>query len=781
LSNQLRLEVAQLTDVGRKREHNEDNMAYVIPKDEQVMATKGALFIVADGMGGHAAGEVASEIAVDTVSNTYYMDDNIDVVVPLMQAIKRANAAIHQRAAENMLRSGMGTTCVAAVLRGNVAYIANVGDSRAYLVRQGRVKQISLDHSWVAEQVRAGLLTEEQARTHAQRNVITRSLGTQPDVDVDVFREPLSPGDCLVLCSDGLSGLVSDEELKRIVEQSVPQESVYHLVERANENGGPDNITAIVVQVQEVGAEPPGVRNPVLVGGREISDEETIALNMIPGSTRNAVGGGHYTSGPLRLSSGPLTSPDSVTAPQHALGRMRRSRLFYPTLLLIFIIIVALSGGGVFYVLHLKESQAISQSLNDAQTLILNANKPTSSPAQALGDLYIAQSNLNNLQKNHQLDASQWIIFNTLQSQLVTQYNTLAQIYLLPCNGTVSSKVNALNDGNNIIQAASIAVVQNGKNTVSVPFVLGTDGALYRLNRSSSIPYTLSNVVPPSKTSKILAIASGGNQLFLLTEQFNNTVPSGYSLSMYAFNQSGSLMPTQSVPISRQFNKTSFVPSFITASGNRVYIVLSNSNNAYIVYYAPDKTGHLVASQPNSISVSQPIISAAVFPTQFFLLLADGEVLSFPIAAPFGSQTTPTGVQVKSPILAPLSIFTLSTPAPVPSVASTTTPGTAPSTLAIPRATQLAAGIINDTPHLYIGDPPNRRVIDLVEASSATTFTMQLYQQYASAQQLNALQSIAIDPGGATMYLLTQQASPTQVNLVSVSTALQNGCATVTK
>src|SRR5215472_8327846 len=129
LAKQLRLDVAQLTDVGRKREHNEDNMAFVIPKDTLVMANRGALFIVADGMGGHAAGEVASEIAVDTVSNMYYQDDGDDVAVSLLHAIKRANVSIHQRAAENMSRSGMGTTCVTAVLRGDMAYIANVGDS----------------------------------------------------------------------------------------------------------------------------------------------------------------------------------------------------------------------------------------------------------------------------------------------------------------------------------------------------------------------------------------------------------------------------------------------------------------------------------------------------------------------------------------------------------------------------------------------------------------------------------------------------------------------------
>src|SRR5579859_4388329 len=121
LSRQLQLDVAQLTDVGRKRPHNEDNMAYVIPKDDQAMAHKGALFIVADGMGGHAAGEVASEIAVETVTKAYYEDENDDIPLSLINAIKRANAIIHQRADENALRSGMGTACVSAVLCGNIA------------------------------------------------------------------------------------------------------------------------------------------------------------------------------------------------------------------------------------------------------------------------------------------------------------------------------------------------------------------------------------------------------------------------------------------------------------------------------------------------------------------------------------------------------------------------------------------------------------------------------------------------------------------------------------
>lgn len=247
----LALNVAQRTDVGRKRQHNEDSVAYIIPKDQQLLEHKGALFIVADGMGGHAAGEVASEIAVDSVCTLYYQDADTDVPASLVRAIRYANATIYQRATENAQHSGMGTTCVVAVLRGNIAYIANVGDSRAYLVRHGHVRQISQDHSWVAEQVRMGQMSAEEAQMHSMRNIITRSLGPFPEVEVDVFVEQVEEGDALVLCSDGLCGMINDQELTNIVEQFGPQESVYRLVEYANAQGGVDNITAIVARVYQ--------------------------------------------------------------------------------------------------------------------------------------------------------------------------------------------------------------------------------------------------------------------------------------------------------------------------------------------------------------------------------------------------------------------------------------------------------------------------------------------------------------------------------------------------
>ncbi len=172
-------EVGLCTDTGRKRVNNEDNMISVLPEDPQVMAWKGALLIVADGLGGHDKGEVASEMVVNEVSKLYYEDDESnDAPSSLLKAIQQANASVYNGSiAGGMSERVMGTTCIVALLLGERAYIANVGDSRAYLVRVGKIRQVSLDHSWVAEQVRAGILTPEQARGHIQRNVITRCMG----------------------------------------------------------------------------------------------------------------------------------------------------------------------------------------------------------------------------------------------------------------------------------------------------------------------------------------------------------------------------------------------------------------------------------------------------------------------------------------------------------------------------------------------------------------------------------------------------------------------------
>ena len=798
LAKQLRLDVAQLTDVGRKREHNEDNMAFVIPKDLQVMASKGALFIVADGMGGHAAGEVASEIAVDTISNMYYQEDSNDVAVSLLRAIRRANASIHQRAAENLLRTGMGTTCVAAVLRGNMAYIANVGDSRAYLFRGNQVKQISHDHSWVAEQVRAGLLTEEQARTHAQRNVITRCLGTQAEVDVDVFHEVLHEGDSLVLCTDGLSGLVSDEELQGIVDQFVPQESVYHLVERANENGGPDNITAIVVRVQEVGEELPSVRYPVVVGGREMG-EDTVTLGMFsdtPLGSGSSNGDIAISSGPLLLSSGPLiSSPDSITAPQPAIGKHQsvRSRLFYPTLALIALLVIGLIGGGAFYYFRSNENQAqaANQALDAAQQLLTNVTSEP--PSTALKTLATTQKALAAVQNNYQLNDTQTQQLTQLKNQLVghvqyaiSAYNQEAKINVLPCN----SSSHPVDNTSTNTSPESIAYADG---ITSNPFLytLGLDNHLYRINGQ----YGMVSPMTAKAIPQFSHMASNGSLLFLMQKQVSGNAQATFTISIYRPDQKGNLnAPISSALIGANFITNGYMPEFITAWNNTVHVVLSSQTdpgkgNPRILSYVLDTKAHLSRPKESQISISAPLVSIAAFPSQLFLLLSSGEVQSLSLVNGMQPSSLPMPVLVQSQIAPPLSTtardYNAKTAVPtVTPVDATTTALSIPSTS---NPAMLAAGQINGVPHLYIGDPLNYRVLNLESSpggsitpkstgtkGTANSVKLQLNQQYVSYTDFKQIKSLAVVRLGDQLATLTH-IPPTTANLVSIQTGTQNG------
>ncbi len=183
----LNLTVAAKTDVGRSRPHNEDYVDYYIPPEPDELARKGALYMAADGMGGHSAGEVASRAAVEVVRQEYYPDAVHDIPTSLTRAFRAANQKIYNWAQSDPSKSGMGTTLVAAVILGRRVYVANVGDSRAYVIGPQGIQRITTDHSWVEEQMRAGLLTPEQAKKHPQRNVVTRALGAKPAVEVDIF------------------------------------------------------------------------------------------------------------------------------------------------------------------------------------------------------------------------------------------------------------------------------------------------------------------------------------------------------------------------------------------------------------------------------------------------------------------------------------------------------------------------------------------------------------------------------------------------------------------
>ncbi len=247
----MNFEVATLTDTGRARPHNEDYVDYRLPQDPQLLDSKGGIYLVADGMGGHQAGEVASQQAIKLAIDQYYSDQAPDVGTSLIRAYKAANRLIYDEAQSDSAKAGMGTTLVAAVVVGRKVYVANVGDSRAYLIGQGGISQITEDHSWVQEQIRAGLLTREQARLHPQRNVVTRALGSKPSVEVDLFEGNLADGDALLLCSDGMSGLVEDWEIEAIVREQSAQDAVRSLVAKANERGGGDNITVLIVDTRK--------------------------------------------------------------------------------------------------------------------------------------------------------------------------------------------------------------------------------------------------------------------------------------------------------------------------------------------------------------------------------------------------------------------------------------------------------------------------------------------------------------------------------------------------
>ena len=231
----LRIRVGAETNVGRVRTNNEDAF----------LAT-GRLFAVADGMGGLEAGEVASGLAMDTLRTRIQEE----ATTPLAEWVREANRAIYAKAMAGMGRPGMGTTLTALMIEDGHLRAAHVGDTRGYLLRDGQLSRVTRDHSRVAKMVEDGLITEEQAAHHPERNVITRALGVRPDVQVDDFTLDVRPGDRLLLCSDGLHGMVPDPAIRSIlVDTPDPNEAAHRLVEAANQGGGVDNITAMVLDV----------------------------------------------------------------------------------------------------------------------------------------------------------------------------------------------------------------------------------------------------------------------------------------------------------------------------------------------------------------------------------------------------------------------------------------------------------------------------------------------------------------------------------------------------
>jgi protein phosphatase len=278
------------SDVGCVREINEDNARYVVPQNgataQNGAAARGLLVMVADGMGGHASGEVASELAVETVCREYFASSAAPDVA-LRKALEASNHAIHETARRDASKKGMGTTCTALCLLNGVAVSAHVGDSRLYLIRGGGIYLMSEDHSAVMELVRQGLLTPDEARRHENKNLITRALGLHPSVEVATWKEPFPLQDCdrFLLCSDGLYDLVEDAEILDRVLRCEPEQACSELIELAKQRGGHDNITVAVVHVEPVSAADKSTTDAVLTESTPL--EVTTPENKAP-ETREA-------------------------------------------------------------------------------------------------------------------------------------------------------------------------------------------------------------------------------------------------------------------------------------------------------------------------------------------------------------------------------------------------------------------------------------------------------------------------------------------------------------
>ncbi len=239
------MKIFSMTDAGKRRDMNQD---YMYASDTAVGKLPN-LFIVADGMGGHKAGDYASRVAVEVIAECVKNDENGLPVATIKKAITEANRIVLRASLIDIDKEGMGTTIVAACIVEDKLIVANIGDSRLYIVNEHSMKQVTIDHSYVEEMVRCGKIAREDARNHQNKNMITRAVGVFPDVDADFFETKVMPGDTVLLCTDGLTNMVEDEEIRRIIlSQRDIVEKTEVLVETANRNGGTDNITVVLIE-----------------------------------------------------------------------------------------------------------------------------------------------------------------------------------------------------------------------------------------------------------------------------------------------------------------------------------------------------------------------------------------------------------------------------------------------------------------------------------------------------------------------------------------------------
>ncbi|GIS83242.1 MAG: hypothetical protein CM1200mP15_18740 [Dehalococcoidia bacterium] len=246
------INVYSATNIGIVRDHNEDDLL-TLHSGDQPTGTD-AVLVVADGMGGHLAGEVASRMTVAGIREHLREKESVSATIEgseygifLHTIIKEVNESVCV-AGRDPDKLGMGTTCTLAAIREDTLFMVHVGDSRAYMIRDSEIHQITTDHSWVQERVDEGSMTQEEARFHPNRNMITRAIGLQRNVEIDVLRLDITPGDLLLLCSDGLNSMITDEEILAVIREAQPDSICNDLIDAANKAGGHDNISVITAQ-----------------------------------------------------------------------------------------------------------------------------------------------------------------------------------------------------------------------------------------------------------------------------------------------------------------------------------------------------------------------------------------------------------------------------------------------------------------------------------------------------------------------------------------------------
>jgi serine/threonine protein phosphatase PrpC len=759
LAKKLRLAAAGLTDVGRRREHNQDNVTHYVPPDENELAAKGALFVVCDGMGGHAAGEVASELGVNAIRDVYYASNEEDVIDNIASAIRSANDAIYEYAQQHPESKGMGTTCVSVLIHGGRAYFVNIGDSRAYLVRDGDMRQVTLDHSWVAEQVRAGLLSEEQARTHAHRNVITRSLGTGPSVTADLFVESLKQGDRILLCSDGLHGYVDEREIKReMLTRSDPETGVQSLVDMANNNGGPDNITALVIHLLEV---PPvtGELNLPVAGSQ---DEQTIT-QPVPAVAASTARASKVASSPHKAYSAKLPAAEFTK---------NRTRTGNPVaalsirLLAIAAALVILAGVwdftlGPYAQMH-AATQQLQNTISHARQVVARSGQLN--PASALSTLSQARAqlvtDLENTQADPQVRQSARQLLNTQVASAVqnavNRYDTAALISPIPssaighssvtCSTPTSQSPVPLNAISSLVAVTPTGLKPNSPSTATQTLYSISSGLLYQMvvpaDTSTGKPTPGGTVtctqLAVQGVSTVLALASDGETLYLLAQQN----PTTYEVLIYSPNGTspGGLPLIKAVAHFGVPTSGGTVPALIAAKGSTTYVSFSQTGSQPGIWIF---TGTKPTKPAKTVPLNQAANSIVATNNTLYAILTDGSLGQLDSHQAF----QPIQVAIQPPLI-PSTPTNYTSATPVPTVANTSAAGGSSGTTTF-RGADVIAADTNDSTTIYINDTAQNRTVRF--SASGTGPGLGLAKQFTYGGSISSFNQLALAANGPVL------------------------------